>query len=106
MQDKNWVFICNTTDVATDTCMQILVEGFPPLAVVNIDDSYYVIDDTCTHGKAFLTDGYLEGYEIECPFHAGRFDVRTGEVTAPPCTIPLKVYSVKIEDGKIYASPE
>jgi nitrite reductase/ring-hydroxylating ferredoxin subunit len=56
-----------------------------------------VTDDHCTHGPGSLSDGYLDGFEIECDFHNGKFDIRTGEVTAPPCMIPVKTYKVIIE---------
>ena len=68
------------------------------LAVYNVDGEYFVTDDHCTHGPGSLSEGYLDGHVIECDFHNGAFDVRTGEIVAPPCMIPLKTYRV-VPDG-------
>jgi nitrite reductase/ring-hydroxylating ferredoxin subunit len=95
--------IARTTDVSAGGILQITLEGRPPLALVRIDDEYFVVDDTCTHGNAFLSDGEIVGRDIECPFHEGRFDILTGAVTATPCTKDLKVYLVKIIDGQVFA---
>jgi 3-phenylpropionate/trans-cinnamate dioxygenase ferredoxin subunit len=65
------------------------VEGDPPIAVFHTDDGeVFAIDDTCTHQDASLADGWLEGCEIECPLHQGKFDVRTGQPTCAPATAP------------------
>lgn len=71
------------------------------LAVFRVGDQFYVTDDTCTHGPGSLSEGYLDGYEIECDFHQGCFDIRTGAVTAPPCTAPITVYTTVVRDGRV-----
>jgi nitrite reductase/ring-hydroxylating ferredoxin subunit len=38
---------------------------------------------------------------VECNFHGGQFNIRTGEVVSPPCMIPQRVYPVSIENGKV-----
>ena len=71
------------------------------LAIFRVGDEFYVTDDHCTHGPGFLHEGCLRGYEIECDFHQGSFDIRTGEVIEPPCTIPLRVYPVTLRGGRV-----
>jgi nitrite reductase/ring-hydroxylating ferredoxin subunit len=71
------------------------------LAVFNVSGVFYVTDDQCTHGPGSLSDGYLDEFEIECNFHNGRFDIRTGEVVAPPCMIPLRTYKVFVENDDV-----
>jgi anthranilate 1,2-dioxygenase ferredoxin subunit len=94
------VRLCSTDDVDWDSAIRV-EEGDLVLAVFNINGTFYVTDDACTHGPGSLADGYLEGHEIECDFHNGKFDVRTGEVTAPPCMIPIKTYKVVVENNDI-----
>ncbi|WP_185084135.1 bifunctional 3-phenylpropionate/cinnamic acid dioxygenase ferredoxin subunit [Nonomuraea muscovyensis] len=78
----------------------------PPIAVFHTDDGeIYAIDDTCTHQDASLADGWLEGCEIECPLHASRFDLRTGEVDAPPAKRPVRTHRVVVEDDVVYVVP-
>ena len=75
------------------------------LAIFRLEDgSVHVTDNVCTHEYALLTDGWLEGCEIECPLHAGRFDLRTGKGLCAPIERDLTVYPVEIRDGAIYAA--
>ena len=72
------------------------------LAVYKVGGSCFVSEDTCTHGKASLSEeGLMDGYFVECTWHSGRFDVRTGEACAMPCEKSLKVWPVQIIDGRV-----
>ncbi len=78
----------------------------PPVAVFHTDDGeIYAVDDTCTHQDASLSDGWLEGCEIECPLHSSRFDLRTGQVDSPPAKLAVRTHRVVVEDGMIYVVP-
>lgn len=99
--------LCKTEDVDEGDMLQVSPEGLPALAVYHVQGGeFFVTSDMCTHGMAWMTDGYLEDYEAECPFHGGKFDVRTGEPTAFPCVVPLKTYPVTIQDGHVCIDPE
>ncbi len=75
----------------------------PPIAVFKTDDDQvFAIDDTCTHQDASLADGWLEGCLVECPLHASRFDLRTGQVDAPPAKRPVRTHKVDVVDGEIF----
>jgi 3-phenylpropionate/trans-cinnamate dioxygenase ferredoxin subunit len=71
------------------------------LAICSVDDSFYCIDDVCTHDGASFETAELDGNEIECPRHGARFDVTTGRATCLPAIVPVKVYPVRIENGEI-----
>jgi ferredoxin-NADP reductase/nitrite reductase/ring-hydroxylating ferredoxin subunit len=72
-----------------------------PLVLSMVKGKVYALDAVCSHEGGPLEDGTLEGYEIECPWHGSKFDVRTGEVTNPPAEIPQLSYEVKVENDKI-----
>ncbi|WOE32504.1 MULTISPECIES: non-heme iron oxygenase ferredoxin subunit [unclassified Acinetobacter] len=96
-------FLCLTSDIEEGEGLQVMIEGYPPLAVFHLDDGeFYVTDDTCTHGDVSLADGEVDGCEVECPFHAGAFDIKTGEPCGAPCSIPLKTYTSFVRDGQVY----
>ncbi len=95
------VVACKASELPPGQARQIAVAGRAPLAVFNIDGSFYTIDDTCTHGQASLCEGLLDGTIVECPFHFGTFDVRTGEPLAFPCTIPLRSYPTRVEGENV-----
>ena len=75
--------------------------GDKELALYEVDGEVYASDNRCTHGDALLSDGFLEGTQIECPFHQGRFDVCTGKALCAPLTQDIRVYPVRIENKRI-----
>ena len=80
--------LCATDDIETGTVIKVEA-GDLSLAVYNVEGEFFVSDDHCTHGPGSLSEGYMDGYIVECDFHNGAFDVRTGEMVwawdlAPP----------------------
>lgn len=77
-----------------------------PISIFHTDDDqWYAIDDTCTHQTASLADGWLEADEIECPVHAARFCLKSGEALCMPATKPVGVHTVEIRDGEVWVTP-
>ena len=79
---------------------EVQVDG-ENICVVNVNGKYYAIGSICTHEGGPLTDGTLEGYKVESPWHNSKFDVRTGEVTSPPANEPEPSYEVKVDGNSI-----
>jgi len=98
--DKANLVLCDKSDVDEGEILQIEIDDLI-FAVYKVDGEFFVTDDQCTHGPGSLSEGYLDGHIIECDFHNGAFDIRNGEVVAPPCMIPLKTYKVIPDDTKI-----
>ena len=92
--------LCSTGDVAPGAALKIEIDDLT-LAVFNVDGQFYVTDDLCTHGPGSLSEGYIEGDVVECNFHNGQFNIRTGEVVSPPCMVPIKTYPTMVVDGKV-----
>ena len=88
--------------VPANTARRVDIPGFPALAVFNPDGSFFVTDDRCTHGEASLCEGEIDGDTVECPFHQGTFDIRTGKPTGAPCRIALRTYDVTVEQGGVH----
>lgn len=95
------ITLCKADDVAVGEVVKVVTAGLT-LAVYNVDGTFYVTDDACTHGPGSLSEGFLDGEVIECNFHQGCFNVRTGEVAAPPCIVPIKTYITVVENGIVY----
>jgi nitrite reductase/ring-hydroxylating ferredoxin subunit len=79
--------------------------GDTPIVLTEIDGEICAVSNTCTHEFALLSEGFLEGEEIECPLHQARFDMRTGACLAGPATQDLDIYEVKVEGGVVYVRP-
>ena len=97
----NWVKAAFTKDVSDDSIQQLNINGCK-VALYRCGEEYFATSDVCTHAYALLSDGWLDGYEIECPLHQGKFDVRDGKPLCAPVTDPIRSYPVKIEGGRLY----
>jgi nitrite reductase/ring-hydroxylating ferredoxin subunit len=93
--------LCKTEEVGVGEVRKVEAAGLT-LAVYNVDGAFYVTDDHCTHGPGSMSEGFLDGDVIECNFHQGQFNCRTGEVVGPPCTVSLKTYKTLVENGLLY----
>jgi 3-phenylpropionate/trans-cinnamate dioxygenase ferredoxin subunit len=82
-----------TKSIAAGRCM---------IAVVRSGDTFFAIEDVCTHDGAALTGGEIEGDEIICPRHGARFCLRTGEALSPPAYEPVRVFATKIEHEHLW----
>ena len=68
----------------------------------NVNGRFYCIADLCTHDNGPLEDGALQGYEVECPRHGARFDVRSGAALCLPAISPVPTFEVLVEDGEVF----
>lgn len=75
-----------------------------PIALFNVEGSYYAIDDVCTHDGGPLAEGELEGCEIRCPRHGARFDVRTGKALCLPAFEPVATHQVEVRGDDVYVA--
>jgi nitrite reductase/ring-hydroxylating ferredoxin subunit len=95
------VELCKADAIAAGSALRVEAAGLT-VAVFNIDGQFYVTDDACTHGPGSLSEGFVDGDVIECNFHNGQFNIKTGEIVSPPCMIPIKTYPTIVHDGKVF----
>lgn len=93
--------LCSVGDVASGEALKVDTHGLS-LAVFNLDGDFHVTDDACTHGPGSLSEGFIDGDCVECNFHQGVFNIRTGAVVQPPCVVPVRTYPAAVEDGEVY----
>ncbi len=98
-----WVPVAKTADVKPGQMKTFAVDGKRVL-IANWEGTLFATQDLCTHDGGTLGDGELVDGEIECPRHGGRFDVRTGAVTALPPMFPIKTYPVQVEGDMVLIS--
>lgn len=96
----DFVTVAHLGDVKKGTVKTFTVNGHR-LALCNVEGTYFATQDLCTHDGGPLGEGELWDYEVECPRHGGRFDVRTGQVTALPPMFPIKTFAVRVEGDEI-----
>lgn len=103
MENDMFVKVANVKDIPVSQMKEVQIHG-KNICIANIDGKYYAIDNTCSHEGGPLADGKLEGYEVECPWHQSRFDMRNGEVKSPPADQPQSSYPIKVEADQIMLS--
>jgi 3-phenylpropionate/trans-cinnamate dioxygenase ferredoxin subunit len=80
-----------------------IVIGETALCLAHVEGlGYFAVDDRCTHEDTELSDGDLDGVEIECPLHGSRFDVTTGAVRGLPAVMPARTHTIEIEGTDIF----
>jgi len=96
LKNDGFVKVANTSDIPVSQMKEVQVNG-QNICLDNIDGKYFAINNICSHEGGPLADGRLEGYEVECPWHQSKFDMRNGQVKVPPAVEPQITYQVKVE---------
>jgi 3-phenylpropionate/trans-cinnamate dioxygenase ferredoxin subunit len=98
-------------DLESTSLKRVEVDGVPICLARLADGEVFAISDVCSHEDVELSEGELDGEDVECPEHGSRFNVRTGEVSGLPAEEPVATYPVSVADGEIFvevpeAAPE
>ena len=100
MTSENWIDVAAADAVPEGDTLGAGLNG-TGIALYKVDGEIFATAGVCTHGAAHMCDGFLDGHEIECPLHQGRFDIRTGKALNEPLTEDLRVYAVRLEGGRV-----
>lgn len=100
VETMSFVRVATVGDVAEDDVKRVKA-GDLTLALFNLGGEYFALHHLCTHEDVSLTDGFVDGGQVECPKHSGRFDIRTGQAVSAPCTVNAKTYPVRVQDDAI-----
>lgn len=71
------------------------------IALFNCEGEYYAVDNECTHVGGPLCEGEIDGTTVVCPWHGAEFDLKSGEVLAPPAEECITTYKVHIDGDLI-----
>lgn len=72
-----------------------------PLVIFNLAGKLFCIADLCSHDNGPLGEGELDGWEVICPRHGARFDIRDGKATALPAVEDIPAYPLRVVEGTI-----
>ena len=90
-----YVKVAKTSEI-DDKCAKCVDVGGKSIALFNLGGEFFAIDELCTHEEAPLSEGFVEGDELECPWHAARFNIKTGKVLCEPAYEDLATYKVRV----------
>ena len=95
-----FVEVAKTTEIEDQSAKCVEVEG-KRIAVFNLAGEFYAIDDTCTHQGGSLSEGLVEGEDVECPWHGAQFNIKSGLVTADPAHKDVDKYTLRVTGDTI-----
>ena len=96
--------VAQLADMQLESLKRVDVEGIPICLARLASGELFAVNDMCSHEDIELSDGELDGDDVECPAHGSRFNVRTGDVSGLPAEDPVATYPVTVEDGEIFIS--
>ena len=98
----NSIKVAKNADVPIGSMKMFVVAG-KPIAIANVDGTYFAVDDVCTHEECSLAnEGFLEGNRITCGCHGSVFDVTSGKVQSLPATSDLATYKIEVQGDDLY----
>lgn len=97
------VRLCASEEIGEGAVLAVKLSAIEPIALYRAGGKLFATQATCTHAKASLADGWLDGFTIGCPVHAGEFDIRTGAPLCFPVTVALRTFPIWEEKGEAIA---
>ena len=97
---SNWIDVAAQADLFDGAGVAVNADG-RDIALFSVEGEVFAIDNLCSHGDARLCEGFVEGHQVECPYHQAMFNLRDGTVSCGPATEPVKSWPVKIEGGRV-----
>ena len=98
---KSWIDVAGEEEFAASDRKQVFLADGREVGLYRVDGAYYAVSNTCPHANASMIGGFVEGFELECPLHGARFDLRDGRVLVPPAVRGLSTFAVRLENGRI-----
>jgi 3-phenylpropionate/trans-cinnamate dioxygenase ferredoxin subunit len=99
----SWVRVADASQIQEGEGFAATAAG-RHIAIFKVEQDLYACDGICTHAHAYLAEGYVDGEEVECPMHSGRFNVRTGKALCAPARVDLEVFAIEERDGGVFVN--
>ena len=97
----SFVRVCRIEEIAPGAA-RVLSDAPEPIAVFNVAGRFFATQDRCTHGQFSLSESYIEGDQVVCALHNGRFCIRTGKRLSPPVCRALRTFDVAVREGEVH----
>ena len=79
-----------------------VMAGDTPVVLANVDGTFYALRDRCSHADYPLSDGTLDGDQVECMYHGARFDLVSGRPRCLPAIRPVRSYPTEVRDAAVF----
>ena len=99
---RKWVKAGDLSEFDESDRKLVDLGGSLQIGLFKVNGGFHAINAWCSHQRATMVHGDLDGYELTCPLHGARFDVRNGSALCLPAVRPVKAYPVKVDGGEIF----
>lgn len=98
-----WLDVCPLDELAPGETKSVYLDG-KMVGVFNVNGEIYAINNRCSHARGPLNEGAVNAEEcsVVCPWHYGKFDLRTGQAVDGIVNKPVQTYQVEIRDGVVW----
>jgi 3-phenylpropionate/trans-cinnamate dioxygenase ferredoxin subunit len=94
--------LASVDDVPDEGTLAVARSDGHRICLIKAQGRISAVHDNCTHQDFEMNLGdVLPDGTIQCAWHGARFDCQTGEVRQGPALLPLPVYEVRVEGGRI-----
>jgi nitrite reductase/ring-hydroxylating ferredoxin subunit len=99
---ESWQIACRADEIEEGSALSVTVAG-RRICIVRHEGAFFSLDDVCSHGHAFLSEGYCDTTDcvLECPLHGGLVDFRTGKAVSAPIEKDSQIYATRVEGGEV-----
>jgi len=100
----DFIKVAKASEIAEDDMKTV----FHDLVVIaNAEGEFYAFGNVCPHAAGPIGEGFLEGCIVECPWHAGRWDVRTGKALTLLATADVPLFELRVvgDDIEVKLTP-
>ena len=104
MAESGFVKVAEVGEISPGD-MKVVEVGEDQILLVNVEGNIHACDDICSHAYASLSEGDLNGDELECPLHGSAFNIITGEALTPPAEDSIRIFEVRIEGQDVLVGP-
>lgn len=101
--DVNWVQAATIAEVTEDAPKRITVNQ-QVIGIYRVGEEFFAISDVCTHQFAYLSEGFIDAFVVECPLHQATFDLRSGKALSGPAKQDLRTFPTKVVGDVIFVA--
>lgn len=98
---KEYLKVATVDEIPVGSMKSVAV-GNRRIVICHAEDGFYAMADECSHDYAPISSGHVSDDQIVCPRHGARFDIKTGEVKAPPAVVGIDTYETTVEEGHVF----
>ena len=95
-----WHEVASRDQLDPDFPVGVEVQG-QKIGLFLLGDNVHALEDVCPHAYALLSQGFQEAGVIECPLHAARFDIASGQCLVDIGRRDLQCFPVRVLDGRV-----